>query len=124
MWVYVLNNVKKIENDIREIKLNTAYGEIFTPDLFSPLSPSLSTDEFKTGRIMMSQTISLKTHLYMSGQVQNRAKLFARVEGQKIHRTKNILFTVCIHSDLNLFIFNHKVLWIAKKNELHYMYMF
>lgn len=55
------------------------------PVLFSPLSPSVSEDEFKTGRTPMSQTIFLYTSLYttLSGRIQVRAKPFASGKGQK-----------------------------------------
>lgn len=42
---------------------NTVYREMFAPVLFLPLTPSLSVDEFKTGRIPKSQINSLITQL-------------------------------------------------------------
>lgn len=41
----------------------TTYWEIFASVLFSPLLPSLSLGEFKTGRVTMFQIISLKIQL-------------------------------------------------------------
>lgn len=39
--------------------IRTVYRDMFTLVLFSPLSPSLSVGEFKTGRILKSRIISL-----------------------------------------------------------------
>lgn len=57
--------------------MNTEYMEIFTPVFFSPLSPSLPAGEFMTGRIEMSQIISLETQLCLGETVckRRRAKI-------------------------------------------------
>lgn len=49
-----------------------------------------------TGRNTMSQTISLKSIL-MSRRNKDWAKLFARVEGQKLHGANFTLYTVYGH---------------------------
>lgn len=49
-----------------------------------------------TGRNTMAQTISLKS-ISMSRQNKDRAKLFARVEGQKLHGANFTLYTVYGH---------------------------
>lgn len=65
--------------------LNT---EKYLPLLFSPLSPTLFVGEIKTGQIPVFQIISV------SGPIQDEAKLFASVDGQKLLGANITLYTV------------------------------
>lgn len=65
---------------------NDCMYTVYRENLFSPLSPTLLAWKFKSGWIPVSQII--KT---VSGQiqhVQDWTKLFASVEGQKLHGLK------------------------------------
>lgn len=65
--------------------LVTIYREILTPVLFSPPLPSLSAGEFKTERIPTSQTVSLKTQLFL-GEFKT---------GRNFCRCKRAKITLC-----------------------------
>lgn len=64
---------------------NTVYRDIFAPVLFLPLSPSLSQGQ------------CLKVSLFKrnrSGRIQDWAKVFASVEGQRLHWAKTTLYPI------------------------------
>lgn len=63
-----------------EYERKTLYREIFTPVFITTLFPSLSSGEFKTWRIPMSQIICLNSTVYW--RIQHRAKLFASFDGR------------------------------------------
>lgn len=68
----------------------TVYREIFATVLFLLLSLLLSSSEFKTDRIPMSQIITVETQLSLG---EDRVNLFAIVEGQKLHNENNPVYS-------------------------------
>lgn len=100
--------MKKYQTVLTQVSFETvrlfSYGTVFCKYLlytgkyvplgfFSPLSPSLSVDECKTGRPKnVSNYLSLITT--MSGRMQDGAKHFASEEWQKPQGAKILLYTV------------------------------
>lgn len=80
------------QNSVKDILAQQKY--ILYTRKYSP--SSFIAREFKTGKIPMSQIISLQTQLHVSEQIQDGAKMVARLIGGKLHCTKIALYTVSI----------------------------
>lgn len=74
-------NIWKITKNI------TVYSEIFPPVLCSPLSPRCRRANLRLAKSNISNYLSLNTT--PSGRIKDQAKLFASLEGKKLHSGKN-----------------------------------